>query len=190
MKPLPGQAYQQVWLYFIKLHALVLLIGRKQSERHQIHSTAGHQKLWRQTWERIICKIKDEKIHLTRRDSTEKRDKSEWKQQWETASRARPEQKWRDGEEMEGTVGAWLGGWGKRGAEFLPMFRSCFSINENMNYIKMKKPTFTLCLTGSHCLKPVLSLAVHVLDLLSWSLTNHNSLEPTPCSFSCLQMFL
>lgn len=45
MKPLPGQACQQVWFYFIKRHALMLLIGREQSERHQIHSTAGHQKM-------------------------------------------------------------------------------------------------------------------------------------------------
>lgn len=44
MKPLPGQAYQQIWFYFTKLHTLVLLIGREQSERHQIHSTAVHQK--------------------------------------------------------------------------------------------------------------------------------------------------
>lgn len=72
VKPLPGKAYQQVCFYLIKLHLVILLTGREQSERQQIPSTAGQQKMKKGNLREMNSKIKDKIIHLSMRNSTEK----------------------------------------------------------------------------------------------------------------------
>lgn len=72
VKLLPGKAYQQVCFYLIKLHLVILLTGREQSERQQIPSTAGHQKMKKGNLRGMNSKIKDKIIHLSMRNSTEK----------------------------------------------------------------------------------------------------------------------
>lgn len=72
VKPLPGKAYQQVCFYLIKLHLVILLTGREQSERQQIPSTAGHQKMKNRHLRDLNYKMKDGIINLSMRNSTEK----------------------------------------------------------------------------------------------------------------------
>lgn len=58
----------------------MLLTGREQSERHEIRSTAGHQKTMKADLREFNLQNKRWKMHLSRRDSTEKRGKGEGKQ--------------------------------------------------------------------------------------------------------------
>lgn len=63
---------------------------------------------------------------------------------------------------------AWFWGPKEKAAEFLPTFCSCFLINKYMDCGKIKQWNTDLHLLCNRIsVKPVLSLAVHVVDLFS-----------------------
>lgn len=173
-------AYQQVCFYFIKLHMLMLMTGREQSKRHQKPKQRDQRTVVIQKKMKKYIWAKRGRIRV-RRNSTEKKDTREGCEQtkWKKTLQGKQDWHWNEGEHEDkpGSMRA-CEDQRKRAAEFLPKFCSCLLINKYMEYAKVKPwiTDFHLLCNRIPLVKPVLSLAVHVVDLFSQPSTNHCSL--------------